>query len=265
MIRINQYIDIIKNSEQSNVLSSTDPFNRSIHLIFDLVINQQLNPWDIDLVNFSSMYLKKAKEEKIDLMIAGRIIYMAWKVLRLQSDNLVINMETKDEPEDLDFNWDDIPTGTWFESDDGYSYTNLLMKNVSPPIDEPIRRDSKRKITLIELLDAFDDARKEVEEFQLNEKLRLQEKHRLNKLAKKKMKGTAHDDFLEEDITMVWKRIKDNQKKIISFKNICQKSDSEERIKIFLSILFLAYEKKIKIFQRSFPYGEIYIKTIGYT
>ena len=79
------------------------------------------------------------------------------------------------------------------------------------------------------------------------------------------MKGTAHDDFLEQDITMVWKRIKDNQKKIISFKNICQKSDSEERIKIFLSILFLAYEKKIKIFQRSFPYGEIYIKTIGYT
>jgi len=265
MTRINQYIDAIRNSGQDNALSSADHFDRSIHLVFDLVINQQLNPWDIDLVNFSSMYLKKAKQEKIDLMIAGRIIYMAWKVLRLQSDNLVVNMESKDEQEEFELNWEDIPTGEWFENDDGYSYTNLIMKNVKPPIEEPIRRDSKRKITLIELLDAFDQARKDAENFQLNEKLRLQEKQRLNKLAHKKMKGTAHDDFLEEDIAMVWDRINNIQKKLISFKNICRNSDSEERIKIFLSILFLAYENKISIYQKRFPYGEIYIKTKGYT
>lgn len=265
MTRINQYIDAIRNSGQENILSSADPFDRSIHLVFDLVINQKLNPWDIDLVNFSSMYLKKAKEEKIDLMIAGRIIYMAWKVLRLQSDNLVINMETKEEDQEYELNWDDIPTGEWLESDDGYSYTNLIMKNVKPPIEEPVRRDSKRKITLIELLDAFDQARKDAENFQLNEKLRLREKQRLNKLAHKKMKGTAHDDFLEEDIAMVWDRINKIQKKLISFKNICTHSDSEERIKIFLSILFLAYENKISIYQKRFPYGEIYIKTKGYT
>lgn len=256
---------MVKNSEDKKQQIEVDPFNRSIQIVFDLVINQHLNPWDIDLVNFSSLYLKKAKEERIDLIIAGRIIYMAWKVLKLQSENLVINMESKDETEDLDFNWDDLPKGPWFESEDNYSYTNIIMRNPNPPIEEPIRRDSKRKITLIELLDAFDHARIESEEFQLNEKLRLKEKKRLAQYAKKKMKGTAHDDFLEEDISLVWKKIKNLNKSHISFKNICDKSDSEARIKVFLSILFLAYENKIHIYQRRFPYGEIYIKTIGYT
>ena len=30
-------------------------------------------------------------------------------------------------------------------------------------------------------------------------------------------------------------------------------------------ILFLAYDEKIRIYQRKFPFGDIYIKTIGYT
>ena len=156
-------------------------------------------------------------------------------------------------------------TGAWFEGESSYSYTNLIMKNPKPPIEEPVRRDSKRKITLIELLDAFDHARTESEEFQLNEKLRLEEKQRLAEIAKKKMKGTAHEDFREEDIDTIWKKIKEYPKNIINFKNICEKSDPEERIRVFLSILFLAYENKIHIYQKRFPYGEIYIKTIGYT
>lgn len=265
MSRINRYIDMMKNANEDNQICILDPFDRSVHLAFELVINQHLNPWDIDLVKFSSMYIKKAKEEKINLMTVGRIIYMAWKILHLQSDNLVINMETKDGQEDLEFSWEDIPTGVWFEGEGGYSYTNLIMKNPKPPIEEPVRRDSKRKITLIELLDAFDHARKEAEEFQLNEKLRLEEKQRLSELANKKMKGTAHEDFREEDIDTIWKKIKEYPKNIMYFKNICDKSDPEERIRVFLSILFLAYEKKIHIYQKRFPYGEIYIKTIGYT
>jgi chromatin segregation and condensation protein Rec8/ScpA/Scc1 (kleisin family) len=79
------------------------------------------------------------------------------------------------------------------------------------------------------------------------------------------MKGTAHEDDLEEDIMIVWDRIRSSSKKSMSFRNICESDDQEERIKTFLSILFLAYDKKIRLYQRKFPYGEIYIKTLGYT
>lgn len=265
MSRINQYLDMVKSASHGENISIGDPFDRSIYLAFDLVLNQNLNPWNIDLVSFSNMYLKKANEEKIDLLTAGRIIYMAWKVLRLQSDNLVINMETKDEEEDFGFGWEDIPTGAWLESDDGYSYTNLVMKMPSPPLDTPVRRDAKRRITLIELLGAFDEARKEAEEYQLLDKIRSEERARLAEKARKAMKGTAHEDHLEKDIATVWKKICNFPKKIMTLNDICKTNDAEERIKTFISVLFLMYDNKIMVYQRQFPYGKIFIKNIGYT
>lgn len=263
--RINQYLEMAKAAVSGESAAIENPFDRSVYLAFDLVLNQNMNPWDIDLVRFSSMYMKRAKKEKINLMTAGRIIYMAWKVLRLQSDHLVVNMETKEEETQQDFGWDDIPTASWMTNDDEYSYTNLLMKMPQPPLEEPLRRDSNRKVTLIELLSAFDEVRKESEQYQILDQLRKEERIQLEKKARKKMKGAAHEDHLEEDIASVWEQICRFPKKSMNFNELCQEDSADERIKIFISILFLAYEKKIIVHQKKFPYGEIFIKMIGYT
>jgi len=265
MTRINQYLELAKAAVTGESAAIEDPFDRSVYLAFDLVLNQNMNPWDIDLVGFSTMYLKRAKKEKIDLMAAGRIIYMAWKVLRMQSDHLVVNMETKEEAIEQGFGWEDIPTAAWLANDDEYSYTNLLMKMPQSPLEEPLRRDSTRKVTLIELLSAFDEVRKESEQYQLLDQLRTEERIQLEQKARKAMKGSAHEDHLEEDVASVWERICQFPKKSMNFSELCEVDSPEERIKTFISILFLAYEKKIIVHQQKFPYGEIYIKTIGYT
>jgi len=265
MTRINQYLELAKAAVSGESETIENSFDRSVYLAFDLVLNQNMNPWDIDLVGFSSMYLKRAKKEKIDLMTAGKIIYMAWKVLRMQSDHLVVNMETKDEIVEEGFGWEDIPTATWLANDDEYSYTNLLMKMPEPPLSEPLRRDSTRKVTLIELLSAFDEVRIEAEQYQLLDQLRQDERIQLEQKARKAMKGSAHEDHLEEDVATVWERICQFPKNSMNFTELCDVDRPEERIKTFISILFLAYEKKIIVHQRKFPYGEIFIKTIGYT
>jgi segregation and condensation protein A len=265
MTRMNQYLELAKAAVTGESTTIENSFDRSVYLAFDLVLNQNMNPWDIDLVNFSSMYLKRARKEKIDLMTAGRIIYMAWKVLRMQSDHLVVNMETKEEIVEQRFGWEDIPTATWLANDDDYSYTNLLMKMPESPLTEPLRRDSTRKVTLIELLSAFDEARKESEQYQLLDQLRQEERIALEQKARKAMKGSAHEDHLEEDVAMIWERICQFPKKSMNFTELCDVDSAEERIKTFISILFLAYEKKIIVHQQKFPYGEIYIKIIGNT
>lgn len=262
--RINYYVNMLQKTSEGEHVSMDNPFDRSIAIAFELVMRQHLNPWDIDLVSFSTMYLKRAKEEKIDLMTAGRIIYMAWKILKLQSDDLVVSMETTEE-EMEPFGWGDIPTEMWLEKDDDYSYTNLIMKMPEPPLDEPLRRKSKRKVTLIELLDAFDQARKESEEYQLIEQQRQAERERLAEKARRHMIGTVHEDHLEEDVEMVWKKIKNFQKKTMSLLELCENKKREEVIKTLMSILFLAYDNKIRVYQRRFPYGKIYIKNIGYS
>jgi segregation and condensation protein A len=266
MTRVNQYLDMAKAASTGESSTIEDPFDRSIYLAFDLVLNQHLDPWGIDLVGFSTLYLQRAKKEKIDLLTAGRIIYMAWKVLRMQSDNLVVNMETKPQTDlEQGFGWEDIPTATWLANDDEYSYTNLLMKMPQPPLEEPVRRDATRKVTLMELLNAFDEVRKESEQYQMLDTLRREERIKLQEKARKAMKGSAHEDHLEEDVAVIWERICKFPKELMNFSDLCEVQDPEERIKTFLSILFLAYEKKITVHQRKFPYGEIFIKTLGYT
>ena len=263
--RINYYVKMLQKASEGEHVSMENPFDRSIAIAFELVMQQHLNPWGIDLVNFSTMYLKRAKEEKIDLMTAGRIIYMAWKILKLQSDNLVESMERIEEETYEPFGWGDIPTAMWSENLDDYSYTNLIMKMPEPPLDEPMRRNAKRKVSLIELLDAFDKVRKESEEYQIIEQQRREERERLALKARKHMIGTVHEDHLEEDVEAVWKKIKNYPKKIVSLSNLCEKNGREELIKILMSVLFLAYDNKIIVYQKRFPYGKIYIKNIGYS
>ncbi len=262
--RINHYVSMLQKTDEGEYISIENPFDRSIAIAFELVMQQHLNPWDVDLVSFSTLYMKRAKEEKIDLMTAGRIIYMAWKILKLQSNDLVVTMENQEETYEP-FGWGDIPTEMWLTKDDAYSYTNLVMNMPEPPLDEPLRRDSKRKVTLIELLDAFDHAKKESEEHQLIEQQRKAERERLSQLARKRMKGTAHEDHLEEDVEAVWQKIKNIPKKTILLTDLCEIKGREELIRILMSVLFLAYDNKVLVYQRRFPYGKIFIKNMGYS
>ena len=257
--RINYYVNLLKKTDEGEHISIENEFDRSIALAFELVIKQHLNPWDIDLVKFSTIYLNRAKDEKIDLITAGRIIYMAWKVLKLQSNDLVVNME-RDEERYEPLEWGDIPTEMWLSKDDAYSYTNLVMNMTEPPLDEPLRRDSKRKVTLIELLDAFEKAKIESEEYQILDQQRKEQRELLDIKARKRMKGTAVEDHLEKDVETIWKKIKEFPKKTIPLKELCETKGREELIKIFVSILFLAMDDKILIYQKKFPYGKIFIK-----
>jgi chromatin segregation and condensation protein Rec8/ScpA/Scc1 (kleisin family) len=153
----------------------------------------------------------------------------------------------------------------WLSAEDEYSYTNLLMTVPDPPIEEPVRRENTRKVTLIELLDAFDLARKESETHQILEQRRTEEKKRLKDVSRKRMKGTAHEDNLEEDIVEIWEKIKQFGQTNIPITDLCEDASREELIKTIISVLFLAYDNKIRVYQQRFPYGKIFIKTLPYT
>ena len=59
--RINYYVDMLQKTNEGEHVSIENQFDRSIAIAFELVMRQHLNPWDIDLVGFSTMYLKRAR------------------------------------------------------------------------------------------------------------------------------------------------------------------------------------------------------------
>ncbi|MCS5555707.1 MAG: hypothetical protein NZ778_04310, partial [Arenicellales bacterium] len=89
-----------------------DPFDRSVALVFQLFQSSDLDPWDVDLSSFLEMFNKRIKEsENIDLPTCGRLVRMAWCILRGQASTLMERQERafdyeEEEIWDFDGGWE---------------------------------------------------------------------------------------------------------------------------------------------------------------
>ncbi|HEC80922.1 MAG TPA: hypothetical protein ENI42_00645 [Thermoplasmatales archaeon] len=263
--RIERYIELVERAESGDFLTVDNPFDKSIALAFELVIQQKLDPWAIDLVKFSSLYLDRARKEKIDLVIAGKILYMAWKILNMQSYDVMVNAQSMESSasDDETLSWDDLTFDEWYSDDETFSYTKMVVERQRLPIVEPVRRKAARRVSLIELVEAFDKARKEAEEYQLLESLRRKERERILREARKRMRGTVHEENFEQDVRRVWERIQQFNGRAIPFSSLCNFEDRNERITTLLALLHLAQDRKIRVYQRKFPFGKIYVRNVS--
>lgn len=263
--RIEEYLDIVRQSEKGEHVSMQDPFNKSIALAFELVLAEHMNPWKIDLGTFSRLYLKRAQEQEIELVTAGRIILMAWTVLRLQSDAMVTLAEEMaaryEEPEPEMLDWDDI--GDWDYDDEDFEYTQRIKHAPVAPLDEKVRRTgAQRKVTLMELVDAFEEVRREVEERQELMAMREETKQKLRAQSDDDVAGMVHREDPEEEQRQVWDRIQTFNGAPIPLKQLHER-DVDSLVAAFNSILFLAADRKVEIWQDEFPYGDIYVKNLA--
>jgi segregation and condensation protein A len=256
--RINRYIEIVTSLEKCVHLSMGNIYEQSIAITFELVIEHRLDPWDVDLVRFSTRYLKRAKEEGIDLASAGRIILMAWTILKLQSKDLLRKAEMPFEEPEEDYYGDNFE----FQNEQDLDFTQRVMYNDEPPIKEMIWRHGKRPVTLIELVDAFNEARKAAELQQIISVKREELRAKNLKQRKENVDKRMHKDHLEEDMKIVWERIAKFNGHPIPFTDIWE-GDKTDWIVTLRSLLFLAERSWIKVWQRKFPYGEIMIRNIA--
>ena len=74
-----------------------DPFDRSVALVLQLFQNKDLDPWAVDLSAFLEMFTSRIEQsEHVDLPTCGRLIRMAWQVLRGQAESLVERQHRED-------------------------------------------------------------------------------------------------------------------------------------------------------------------------
>lgn len=260
--KLNQYIELVRESKDGAHASINNPVDKAIAIAFELVMQEHLNPWHIDLVQFSTMYLKRVREEgSLDLITAGRIIFMAWTVLKLQSDEAVTKAETVAEQAEEAPSWEEIDTAGWSADDVDYAFTTTVVGSRSPPIDEKVRHKGDRKVTLYELVEAFEEARGEAELRQILSERRATERIKWKLDSRSDVNAKVHKDDLEAEKAEIWKRIARLNGAPIPITDIRGK-DREDHIKTLISILFLASDNKLKIWQEDFPYGMIYVQNL---
>jgi segregation and condensation protein A len=250
--RIEHYLKIVEEMQRGTLSASDDPFERSVATVFELVVNQQMNPWDINLIEFSKMYLARVrKASELNLIIAGKIVYMAWEILKLQSEQVLQRVDRPEQvemmfdgwnPDNLDIFVDPFELGTG----------EMLLHTEELPIDEKVRRRAERPVTLIDLLDAFEEAKKESD-------IRQELSKFMQKYRRPEFDDKAHKEDLEEDIALVWERIQKCGQGSVPITDLYA-TGKEDRVKVFISILFLARMGKIQIWQEKLPYGEIFME-----
>ncbi|MEA3199910.1 MAG: segregation and condensation protein [Thermoplasmata archaeon] len=259
--RLNEYIRLVKERGQGQHVAIEDPFDRSISLAFELVLDQGMDPWSIDLVKFTGLYMARVREgAQIDLLTAGKLLHMAWSILRMQSEHLRERAEPPPPPPEPEMGWDDITDLSELPSDVDAAYNQrVLGADPDDLLDEKVRHKGDRKVTLMELVSALEEARREAELRTAMAESREALKTQRRAAGRGRAQNAAHKEDQDADIKEVWERILGRNGIPIPITDIQAKS-REDVVKTLVSVLFLAREQKIRVWQEDFPYGMIFIQ-----
>ena len=250
--KLEGYLRMVEEMHRGTMAPSDDPFERSVAIVFELVVNNRLNPWDINLIEFSKMYLARVrKANDLNLIIAGKLVYMAWEILKLQTEQLLQRVDRPEQVEMMFDGWDPDNLDIFVDPFDMGS-GEVLLHTQDNPIQEKVRRRSERPVTLIDLLDAFEEAKKEAD-------IRQELSKFMEKYKRPEFDDKSHKESLEEDIAGVWERIQRCGQGSVAIADLYE-GGKEDRVKVFVSILFLARMGKLHIWQEKPPFGEIFLE-----
>lgn len=248
--KIERYMQLLHQAEAGERAITQDPIDRSIQLVFELVLSHNFDPWDVNLMEFSRLYAKKMHTDEIDFIVAGKLMYMAWSIFRMQSQEVLTLHE---EREICDPTSSDMDMLEEFNEETSGSCINTVVPS-GVELTEAVRHHCIRSVSLVELLDAFDEAKREVE-------LQAQRQRVRDVLKAKVVKfdGKAHSEDLEKDVEMTWKRILRCGNGPIELNDLFE-GDKDDAITVFVSLLFLARAGKISLWQDELPYGQIFVE-----
>tara|TARA_B100000929_G_scaffold282017_1_gene261574 strand:+ start:200 stop:1210 length:1011 start_codon:yes stop_codon:yes gene_type:complete len=260
-----------------------DPFDRSVALVLQLFQSSDLDPWDVDLSSFLEMFNERIKEsENIDLPTCGRLVRMAWCILRGQASTLLERQENAfdfEEEEVWDFD------GGWESEFDDADY-NFSLGVLTGAADEAlpqmfegrIHRDESRPVTLGELLMGLQSAGRLAAEQRLREEI-AKERREANTRARERFSGSLHIEDLEGDLQRTWESMKKRSRgagKPISLEDLVEdissksvesgiseeEAEAEAQVTALVSALFLTNRGYVDLNQENGRNGKITLKDL---
>ncbi len=270
--RIDDYIKMIEEMDDGEKELSDDPLDNAIASIFKLVIEEKMDPWEIDLVSFTQLYLEQAKEKDgLNFIVTGQLVNMAWSILKMQCEKVLSSaekeegQETQDQEEDFFTEWDmEIYEEGIYEEPEDIDFEEEIVEDEKTPLEKAVRREEKKPVSLIQLVDAFEDAKREAKYREKMEKIRKEKKRKKEEELKERKENyetRSHEEDLQSDISTVWKRICCYEQKFLTF-NMIHDDRKKDIITALTSLLFLNKEGRINIKQLDYPNGQILLENL---
>jgi chromatin segregation and condensation protein Rec8/ScpA/Scc1 (kleisin family) len=211
-LETNRYLDrlvelsLVEEAEHQFLI---DPFDRSVALVFQMFHNTDLDPWDVDLSVFLELFNQRINEsENIDLPTCGRLVRMAWSILRGQASSLLERQERSLIDEEVEETWDFEDSWESEFSDEDYNFSVGVITGAASDVlptmlEGRIHREEGRPVTLGELLMGLQAAGRLSEEQKMREEI-AKERREANEKARARFGGSLHVENLEDDLKRTW-------------------------------------------------------------
>lgn len=217
-----------------------EPEIHPIDMLVDLVIQGEMDPWDIDIASLAQRFLEEVRNMvKLNLRLSGKTLLTSAILLRMKSEHLMPqenghNGHNAHEAYD-DYGWDE-------------SYDMTL--NV-PPLPTPLRRRAERRVTLFELVEALQQA--------LNEEV-IRRNFPPRRRAKPKLVIQVDEESIREKILSFYDRILElaQEREVLRFGELIYDPTPTRVVETFLFLLYLDSEGKLTVWQEEL-FGEIFI------
>ncbi|MBI2558433.1 segregation/condensation protein A [Candidatus Woesearchaeota archaeon] len=213
-------------------------------ILYELVRNEQMDPWDIDVSILAQKYidmLRSLKEH--DFRVSGKVLLAAAILLKIKSNKLV--------GEDLS-ELDRLLIGVEEEMEElGFEETREIHKlDEIPALIPRTPQPRKRKVSIFDLVEALERA------------LEVKKRRLLNSIPPLNLEAPKKKRDVTEIIREVYGQIKSFFFKALggklTFTNLLPSESKEDKVHTFIPLLHLAQQNKIELMQES-PFGEIQI------
>ena len=272
-LETNRYLDRLvelSKVEEAEHQFLIDPFDRSVALVFQLFQNSDLDPWDVDLSVFLDLFTERiSNSENIDLPTCGRLVRMAWSILRGQASSLIERQERSLIEEEIDDTWEFEETWESEFSDEDYNFSVGVLTGAADEVlpsmfEGRIHREEGRPVTLGELLMGLQAAGRLSEEQRMREQI-AKERREANEKARARFGGSLHVENLEDDLKRTWdalrsRTISNESTDLSEIVNILrensvrsgisrEEAESEAQVTALVSSLFLTHRGYAEVSQ----------------
>ncbi|MCI4348003.1 MAG: hypothetical protein L3J97_05230, partial [Thermoplasmata archaeon] len=198
---LDRYMSLVQELKEGVHVVIADPFDKALAMLFELVLDEAFDPWEIDLGRFTELYLKRIRDDGgVDFAVAGRLVFMAWSILWLQSREILANRETPPDPS-LDAGASDDGFLGDLTTPEAVDVTAAVLETPAPPpLEFMVRHQEARPVSLLELVSAFGEAEQEA-----RRALRVQElRERLREEQRSPPEILVHGEIPERDVADFW-------------------------------------------------------------
>jgi len=208
--------------------------------IFRKCLDGTIDPWNIDLRGFVQVFSSLIDERYDDFPVAGYLLTEAWHILREKTEvSLEKRLVRDEEPEPED-----------------YAYDEPTLEPAS--IVEPVRHAERRRVYLVELLDAMKLAFEKagIDRISHHDRIEISTDDNFDEILNR-----MNSEDPENDIRDLWKHVEAYPQDIFTLEDLAESSGLNRNF-VFLYCLFLAKEHRISLSQPA-PYDHIIIRRTG--